>query len=271
MKSEGGFLSGEVFGDLPGLLGRALDFLLPPLCFGCGCEVEVQGGLCPSCWAELRFITNPYCASCGLPFAHDMPEGVLCASCHSKKPRFEAARAAIAYDSQSRPLVLAFKHGGRTEGLKTMAKWLKSAAGDFLDEVDLIVPVPIHRVRLLTRTFNQSALMTSALADLTGLAADPFILEKIRNTKSQGGLSRLQREQNVRAAFRVAPGRAQEIRGKTLLLVDDVLTTGATVENCTLALQKAGARSIYVLTLARVVEPGRKNPATRKKPSLEKS
>ncbi len=255
---------------LPAVFGRALDFLLPPLCFGCAEEVEVQGGLCPACWSELRFITPPFCASCGLPFAHDMPEGVLCASCHVKKPRFNAARAAIAYDRESRPLVLAFKHGGRTEGLSTMARWLKGAAGEFLDSVDVIVPVPIHRRRLLKRTFNQSALLARALSGLTGIETDPFILERIKNTKSQGGLTRLQRERNVRAAFRPGPGRETKIKDKTVLLVDDVLTTGATVENCALALQKAKPRAIYVLTLARVVEPGKSKPQ-KKAAALEKS
>ena len=257
MKSEAAF-------SVRPLFRGALDFLLPPLCFGCAGEVEAQGGLCPTCWAGLNFITQPQCISCGFPFSHDMPEGVLCASCHQHKPRFEGARSAIAYNQESRPIVLSFKHGGRTEGLSTMAKWLARAAADFISEVDVIIPVPLHGLRLFTRKFNQSALLADALSELTGIAANPFILKRTKNTKTQGGLNRAQREKNVRAAFRVEDKAKINLKAKTALLIDDVFTTGATVDNCTLALQKAGAKTVYVLTLARVVEPLKKKPGRNK-------
>lgn len=274
MKSEGGFSKTGILDAFPNVFGRALDFLLPPLCFGCATEVEAQGGLCPACWAGLNFITRPYCQSCGFPFPHDMPEGVLCASCHQQKPRFQAARSALAYNHDSRPLILSFKHGGRTEGLKTMAKWLARAASGFIKDVDVIIPVPLHGRRLFTRKFNQSALLADALSDLTGVAADPFILRRTKNTRTQGGLTRAQREKNVRAAFRVNDAEKPAIKGKTALVIDDVFTTGATVENCVAALQKAGADTIYVLTLARVVEPLRKKyqkPPVKKGNSVAKS
>lgn len=256
MKSEAAFS--------PTLLFKgALDFLLPPLCFGCAKEVEVQGGLCPTCWSGLNFITHPLCISCGFPFSHDMPKGVLCASCHQKEPRFEGARAAIAYNNDSRPLVLSFKHGGRTEGLKTMAKWLAGAAAEFMGDVDIIVPVPLHGARLFSRKFNQSALLAGALSDISGVPTDPFILKRVKNTRTQGGLTRVQREKNVRAAFKVDPKHSAFVTGKTVILIDDVFTTGATVDNCTLALQKAGAKEVYVLTLARVVEPLKKKPVKK--------
>lgn len=258
MKSEGAF-------SVRPLFSGALDFLLPPLCFGCAGEVEVQGGLCPPCWAGLNFITRPYCVSCGFPFSHDMPEGVLCASCHQQKPRFEAARSAFAYNHDSRPIVLSFKHGGRTEGLSTMAKWLAQASAEFIKEVDVIIPVPLHGLRLLSRKFNQSALLADALSGLSGVPANPFILKRVKNTKTQGGLTRAQREKNVRAAFAVDEKAKINLKGKTALLIDDVFTTGATVDNCTLALQKAGAKTIYVLTLARVVEPLKKKISQKNK------
>lgn len=258
MKSEGSFSGAGLFAHLPQVFGRALDFVLPPTCFGCAVEVEEQGGLCPSCWSGLHFISNPYCKSCGFPFAHDMPDGVLCASCHSDAPGFDGARAALAYNAESRPLVLAFKHGGRSEGLKTMAKWLKAATSDFLDEVDLIIPVPLHGMKLFRRKFNQSAWLADALSAECGIPSDSFILKRVKNTRTQGGLSRHQREKNVRAAFRVAEDALDRVKGRQILLVDDVLTTGATVENCTKALKKAGADIVYIGTLARVVEPLRR-------------
>lgn len=259
MKSEGGFLAPW----LPGAVTRALDFLLPPLCFSCGAEVEEQGGLCPSCWSNVRFITKPFCASCGFPFAHDMPDGVLCAPCHQKKPLFSAARAAIAYNRDSRPIVLSFKHGGRTEGLKTMAKWLEGAISG-LPRPDVIIPVPLHGKRLFKRTFNQAALLADALALRTGIPSDPFVLERVKNTRTQGGLTRVQRRENVRAAFKVRPDAIAGVKGKTALLIDDVYTTGATVENCARALNIAKAKAVYVVTLARVVEPLAKSPPKKK-------
>ncbi|MEE8295392.1 MAG: ComF family protein [Sphingomonadales bacterium] len=258
MKSEAAFSVGPLFRG-------ALDFLLPPLCFGCGQEVEVQGGLCPPCWAGLNFITEPYCSSCGFPFSHDMPEGVLCASCHQQKPRFKSARSAIAYNQDSRPIVLSFKYGGRTEGLETMSKWLAQAASDFISEVDIIIPVPLHGRRLFSRKFNQSALLAGALETLTAIPANPFILKRTKNTRTQGGLNRRQREKNVSKAFAVDKKDKILLKGKTVLLIDDVFTTGATVDNCTKALQKAGAKTIYVLTLARVVEPMRKKTTGKTK------
>ncbi len=129
---------------------------------------------------------------------------------------------------------------------------------DFLSKIDLIIPVPLHKYRLFTRKFNQSALLAGALSAECGIESNPFILKRIKHTRTQGGLSRAQRQRNVRAAFAVEPGQAARVAKKSLLLVDDVYTTGATVDNCTLALQKAGAKTIYVLTLARVVEPGGK-------------
>lgn len=258
MKSEPANWQTPFLAPVLGALRRGLDFVLPPLCFGCGAEVETQGGLCGECWGSLHFITDPLCTACGFPFPHEMPKGVLCGSCQKDHPRFEAARAALAYGASSRPLVLAFKHSEQTQGLKTMGRWLKTAAGDFLNEADVIVPVPLHPRRLFARKFNQSALLASALAGTAGKPFDPFSLTRVKHTRSQGGLTRGQRVSNVRAAFRVPKQRANHIDGKNVLLVDDVLTTGATAENCTLALKRAGAEKVFVVTLARVVEPLKK-------------
>lgn len=258
MKSEPAILSKGIKTPLAGLLRKGLDFILPPLCFSCRGAVETQGGLCVACWSTLRFITRPHCEVCGYPFPHQMPGGMLCASCHRKKPVYDRALAAIAYNPASRPLILSFKYGERTEGLKTMARWLKSAGADLLPETGLIIPVPLHPRRLWQRRFNQSALLALALAEATGKAVDVLALSRKKNTRSQGGLNRTQRHRNVRAAFQVPGNKVERIRGRHILLVDDVLTTGATAENCARALKKAGADKVFVLTLARVVEPLRR-------------
>jgi len=254
MKSEPAILNQGKKMPLAALFKRGLDFVLPPLCFGCRGAVETQGGLCSTCWSRLKFITRPHCEACGYPFPHEMPKGMLCAACHQKKPEYDKALAALAYDPSSRPLVLSFKHGERTEGLKTMARWMKTAGEELLSDTGLIVPVPLHPRRLWRRRYNQSALLALALGAEAGKAVDVLALARKKNTPSQGGLNRHQRRRNVRAAFQVPKNKGGQVKGKNILLVDDVMTTGATVENCARALKKAGAGKIYVLTLARVVE-----------------
>jgi len=255
MKSEPAISNRRIKTPLAALLKKGLDFVLPPLCFGCRGAVETQGGLCSTCWSSLKFITRPHCDACGYPFPHEMPKGMLCAACHQKRPAYDMALAALAYDPASRPLVLSFKHGERTEGLKTMARWMNTAGEALLDDSSLIVPVPLHPRRLWRRRYNQSALLARALGEVSGKAVDVLALTRKKNTPSQGGLNRYQRRRNVRAAFRVPDSHAGAVRDQNIVLVDDVLTTGATAENCARALKKAGAGKIYVLTLARVVEP----------------
>ena len=264
MKKEPDIVKSAAFGKVSALLGRGLDFLLPPLCFGCAAKVQTQGGLCAECWAGLRFITAPFCRICGFPFAHEMPEGVLCASCHQHTPNFKRARAALAYDPGSRPLILAFKHGDKSQGLKTMGQWLKRAAEGMTEKADVIIPVPLHPARLRRRKFNQAALLARALEMETGLPLDLFGLARKKNTPTQGGLTRHKRMMNVSGAFRVTDGGKERLKGKNVILVDDVLTTGATVDNCTRALMKAKAGDVFVLTLARVVEPLARKTQTRR-------
>lgn len=264
MKSEPANLSTTAkFPDLS-FWQRGLDFLLPPLCFGCRVPIEVQGGLCAECWSGLRFITKPFCQSCGFPFAHEMPAGMVCGSCHRHPPAFDQAKAAIGYDSKSRPVILSFKYGERTQGLKTLAGWLKIAGAELLEEADVIIPVPLHPRRLFKRRFNQSALLAHALGDASAKAVDVFSLKRRKNTRSQGGLNARQRHQNVKAAFLVPADKRPHIKGKRVVLIDDVMTTGATVENCTKALKAAGAKKVFVLTLARVVEPLKKYDEKKK-------
>lgn len=233
---------------------RALtDLLFPARCFGCGTEVDVQGRLCGACWGQVTFIDGPVCTSCGLPFEVDMGEDMLCAGCLARPPAFNSARAACRYDDGSRRFILSFKHGDRLEAARPLAAWLARAAGPVMADVDVIAPVPLHRWRLWRRRFNQAAELSRALSRLSGAPYASDLLERIRATPSQGGLNRAGRDRNVRGAFRVPLRHCAALEGCTVLLVDDVQTTGATVDACARALKHAGAGAVHVVTLARVV------------------
>lgn len=235
-------------------LDLVVDALLPPRCLACGTIVGTAGLLCGPCWGGLAFIAGPQCACCGLPFPVDAGEGALCGACHADPPAFAAARAAVIYDDASRPLILGFKHGDRTHGAAAFARWMARAGAAIVAETDIVVPVPLHRWRLFTRRYNQSALLAKALGLAAGLPVVVDALARRRATPSQGGLDRAARFANVRGAFAVR--RRGGIEGRRVLLVDDVLTTGATAEACAKTLLRAGARAVSVLTLARVKGPG---------------
>ncbi len=236
---------------------RLLDAVLPPLCLGCGEIVETPGALCARCWQDFPFVAPPQCACCGDSFAEHLGEEALCAACLARRPLFRRARAALAYDAQSRRLVLPFKHGDRTDIARACGGWMARAGAELLAEADLIAPVPLHWRRLLVRRYNQAQLLARAVARSapaeTGARLAPDLLRRRRWTGSQAGLRAKERRRNVREAFDVHPRWAAEVAGKTVLLVDDVLTTGATAEACTRVLQRGGARHVDVLTLARVV------------------
>jgi ComF family protein len=236
--------------------GWFVDSLLPPRCLGCGTIVGSDGLLCAPCWAALAFLGPPQCARCGVPFPADTGEGALCAACLAEPPAYFAARAALVYDDASRPLVLGFKHGDRTHAAPAFARWMARAGAGLLAEAEIVVPVPLHRWRLLARRYNQSALLARELGRQAGLAIAVDALARTRPTPSQGGLGRAARFENVRGAFAVRPRSRAAIEDRHVLLVDDVLTTGATVEACSKALIRAGAGAVSVLTLARVNGPG---------------
>jgi ComF family protein len=230
-----------------------LDAILPPRCLKCGEIVADSGALCGRCWADLKFLSAPCCACCGFPFEFDMGEGSLCAACTATRPRFDRARAALAYDDASRDLVLRFKHADRIDGAATFAGWMARAGAELVASADLIAPVPLHRWRLVRRRYNQAAILANAIGALRGKPVVPDLLVRRRATPSQGHLGRSQRQRNVAGAFAVHPRRAQVAAGARILLIDDVLTTGATAEACAKALRNAGANAVDLLVLARVV------------------
>ena len=233
---------------------KALDLLLPPRCPSCAVEVDAVGSLCGDCWTGLRFLAPPWCRTCGRPAPPAAAKDALCHECAIAPPPFDRARAALRYDDTSRRLVLAFKNSGRFEGLPAFAAWLARAGDELLGDADLILPVPLHRWRLVKRGFNQSAVLAQALAGRTGRAWSPDILRRPVATASQRGLGAAERVTNITsAAFEVQAANAVRVDGARIVLVDDVLTTGATLAACTAVLRQAGAVRIDVLTLARVV------------------
>jgi ComF family protein len=238
--------------------GRSLlDAVLPPLCLGCGEIVSEPGALCATCWSGLGFLGPPHCARCSYPFPADSDAGqnALCGACLEHPPRYRRARAVLTYDPASRPLVLPFKHGDRTDMADAFAAWMVRAGAEILPDADLVAPVPLHWRRLLSRRYNQANLLARGVARRAGKRLAPDLLARVRWTDSQGGLKAKERRLNVRKAFAVrAPWRAQ-LQGKSVVLIDDVLTTGATVDACTMALRRAGASNVDVLTLARVFRP----------------
>ena len=236
--------------------GRALlDAALPPLCLGCGEIVGETGSLCTTCWAGFVFIAPPHCARCGDPFSADVGESALCGSCLARPPRYRRARAVVAYDQRSRRLVLPLKHGDRTDMARAYGRWMARSGAEMFGDADLVAPVPLHWRRLLTRRYNQSALLARAVAREAGRVLVPDLLSRVRWTGSQAGLRARERRRNVRRAFAVTPRWMARVKGAGVVLVDDVLTTGATVDACTRVLLAAGARHVDILTLARVVRP----------------
>ena len=229
-----------------------LELLFPQVCANCREPVGGGGGFCAGCWSGLHFLDGPVCACCGTPFAVDPGMDSLCAACLARPPAFSKARAILSYDEESKSAILALKHADRLELVPGFARWLGRTGRPLLEGCDLIVPVPLHRSRLWRRRYNQSAELARRLGRDWDRAFDPLALVRSRRTASQGEMpSARARRRNVLSAFQV-PDPAR-VRGRKVLLVDDVLTTGATAEACARALKRAGVGDIAVLTLARVV------------------
>ncbi|MDP1736660.1 MAG: ComF family protein [Caulobacter sp.] len=231
--------------------GRALlDLFLPPM--------DIQGGpaitpgLPADSWSRIVFLDAPVCDGCGSPFEYDPGPGVRCPACTARPLAFDRARAACLYDEHSRDLVLKLKHADRTDLAPVLARWLLRSARELLDEAEVIVPVPLHRWRLLSRRYNQAAEMARPLGRLAGVPVLPDALARVRQTETQGGKSAGGRRRNVAGAFAVPAGRTGQVRGRRVLLVDDVLTTGATAHACARALKAAGATAVGLAVIAKV-------------------
>lgn len=236
----------------------ALDALLPPRCLVCGASVGTAGALCAGCWSRMTVLGRPCCSCCGFPFEYGQSGGdseTLCGACLRERPAYARARAALRYDDASRGLIIAFKHADRTDAAPALGRWLAHAGAELLQDADVIAPVPLHRWRLFRRRYNQAALLASHVARAAGKPLCHDLLIRKRATPTQGRMSAAQRRENVAGAFAVMPRHRTGLEGRRVLLIDDVLTTGATAGACARALLAGGADSVDLLTLARVVRP----------------
>ncbi len=230
--------------------------VLPPLALDGGqAGARVQsGGLTADAWSKITFLEAPVCDGCGGPLEYHQGQAARCPVCLARRRAFDRARAAVLYDEHSRDLILQLKHADRTDLARLFAGWLARAGRDLFEDADAVVPVPLHPLRLLSRRFNQAAEIARPLARLTGLAYLPDAVIRKRRTPSQGGRSGSGRRRNVAGAFACPKPMWRRIEGKRLVLIDDVLTTGATAEACARVLRAAGAARVDVAAVARVKE-----------------
>ena len=232
-------------------LRGAQDLVFPPHALD-GSGRTLTSGLPAEAWSKIHFIADPCCTGCGAPFEYDL--GGRCAACLAQPRAFARARAACLYDDASRDLILKFKHADRTDLARLFSRWIGRAAPDLLAEADAVAPVPLHPTRLLRRRYNQAAEIARPLARAHRLTYLPDALVRARRTDTQGGKSGSGRRRNVAGAFIVPESRRRRVEGRRIVLIDDVLTTGATAEACAKALLKAGARSVDLAVVARVRE-----------------
>jgi ComF family protein len=232
---------------------RAADALFPPACPVCSRRVARHGGLCASCWPKIRSIEAPVCPVYGTPFTAPLGEGVVSARAIANPPPYSRARAAVAYDDISRRFVLDLKFRDRQDHAAWMAAWMARAGRELIVECDVVVPVPLHWRRFVARRFNQAAVLARAIAATSGLPFAPSALERRVATVTQRGLTATEREGNVARAFAVPESRMLDVSGRRVLLVDDVITTGATLAAAAKALTKAGAAGVDCLAFAMVL------------------
>jgi ComF family protein len=231
----------------------ALDVALPTLCVSCR-EPVAGEGVCAACWTRLSFIAPPYCPRLGIPFVYDPGPGSLSMEAIAAPPAYERARAAVRYDDTAKMLVHGLKYQDRTDLAPIMGRWMARAGRDILDGADVLVPVPLHWRRSFGRRFNQSGALAKVVEKLAGVPVAGRTLRRIKQTQQQVGLSKSERALNVQGAFAIPHEQRPQIEGRHVVLVDDVLTSGATVDACARTLLRAKARQVDVLVFARVVE-----------------
>jgi ComF family protein len=231
----------------------ALDIALPTLCVSCH-EPVAGEGVCAACWAKLSFIAPPFCARLGIPFVYDPGPGLLSMQAIAAPPAYQRARAAVRYDDVARTMVHALKYQDRTDLAPIMGRWMARAGQELLADADALVPVPLHWRRGWSRRYNQSGALAGVIGQSSGLPVIGDVLRRVRPTLQQVGLSRADRALNVQGAFKVPLEKKSAVQGRRIVLIDDVLTSGATANACAHALLRARAASVDVLVFARVVD-----------------
>ena len=238
--------------SLKSVLAEGLNLILPPRCPVTGDMVDAQGMISSDAWRDLVFIADPLCAHCGIPLAFETEGNARCVTCLETPPVYHCARAALQYNDISRDLILGFKHGDKTHVIQSFLPWLKQAGREMLGQADYLIPVPLHPARLIMRRYNQAALISGVLSKAVDVPHLPTAMKRVRATPPQGYLTSDERAVNVQEAFDIPLKYQEMIKGKSIILVDDVLTTGATVNECAKLLYSHGAGQVDVLTLARV-------------------
>ncbi len=235
-----------------GAVRQVVDFALPPRCPGCGLVVEDAHRFCLDCWQALVFLAEPCCVRCGLPFEYDGGSDAECAACMAHAPAFDRLRSAVAYGEIARKVALKLKYSGRPAVAETLAHFMRRHLdGDAADA--LLVPVPLHRWRIWKRGYNQSALIASALSRRSGIPVDLALIDRVKATPPLKGLGRAERALAMRGAFRMNDAAKARARDRTVILIDDVYTSGATANACAKVLKRGGAARVNILTWARVV------------------
>lgn len=235
------------------LLSSTLNIFFPPRCLSCDAGISAPGALCPECWGKVHFITDPCCISCGAPFEYDLGAGARCEDCLRNAPPFSRARAVMRYDDSCSALIKKLKYQDETRLSRAFTPWLLAAGRELLPDADAIIPVPLYYWRFVHRRYNQAALLAQGMARQSALSFWPDGLIRVRATAQQTGLSKSARTKNVKDAFCLNPRYLADVTNKTLVLVDDVYTTGATLSACAETLLSAGAARVFALTLARRV------------------
>lgn len=242
-------------GALRAAVATAADLVVPPLCLACHRPLAAHNTVCARCWADIAFIRPPLCDRLGTPLPFDIGGTMVSAAAEADPPDYDRARAVARFDGVMRELVHDLKFRDRHDPRRVFGRWLVDAGSALLADADVVIPVPLARLRLAARRFNQSAILAQEVARLTGLKYAPAVLVRARRTAPQVGLSRQQRRDNVAGAFAVAPGQGGALTGANIVLIDDVITTGATVRACARPLKRAGAARVDVLALAMVTDP----------------
>lgn len=235
-------------------LNTVLNVFMPPRCISCGATIQEAHNVCAACWGDLEFIMTPMCCCCGFPLEDSAKEGSLCGYCIQETPSYDAGRSVFIYSQKSKKMITDFKYGDKQHGLPRFAKWLELYGKPLIETADVVVPIPLHRRKLLQRKFNQAALLAAKLAKHTHILYGPEMLLRVKYNPPQASLSFKQRQKNIKGAFRVNPRFKKSLKGQSVLLIDDVMTTGATVKECATQLKKAGAKTVSFLTLARTVK-----------------
>jgi ComF family protein len=239
-----------------GAARRLADFLVPPACVACRSPLASHNCLCPTCWLQVDFIRPPLCDRLGIPLPYGLETPIVSARAAADPPVYNRARAIASHGGLMRDLAHRLKYGDQQHVVPLLARLLQDAGQELLPGCQLLIPIPLARRRLWRRGFNQAAVLAHALSRRSGVPHDPMLLDRKRETPSQVGLTREQRKDNMRGAFAIAEGRGIEVTGKNVLLLDDVITTGATLEAAARVLRRAGAVRIDALALTLVTDDG---------------